>query len=129
VERFPYLAAHRNTETRVQNFSINPFQPITLQALLESEEQLVQLSSIVRAELLSPHEPKRDSYSVMLGTEPLFKNFAVFNLGEYALEFTFEEYQLGGYAEGRQRIYVPFDMLKPIIKPDIFDMIVQQDGI
>jgi hypothetical protein len=128
IERFSNYAAHRGTETRVQNFSINPFQPLTIQELLISEDHLKRLSEIVRSLLLSPNERKRDRESVIAGTKPTYENFNLFNLHEYALEFTFETYQIGCGAEGITRLYVHYHELASIVKPDVLKLLQQHDG-
>ncbi|BCL61739.1 hypothetical protein DGMP_24320 [Desulfomarina profundi] len=128
IERFSNYAAHRGIETRVQNFIINPFQPLTILELIESKDSLKQLAELARSELLSSNERKRDHDLVIRGTMPKYENFMLFNFHEYALEFTFERYQIGCGAEGISRIYLHYHMLNAIVKPDVLDILQQHDG-
>jgi hypothetical protein len=129
IERYSYLAAHRSSETRVQNFAVKPFIPITIEELLVSGEGLERISSIVRS-CLAKQYPYFDSDDhVLRGTAPISANFALFNIGEYGLNFIFEEYQITCYAMGRQDVWIDFDSLQSVIKPDIYALITQHDGL
>jgi hypothetical protein len=116
-------AAHGCRESRVQNFALAPFQPITLDQLLKSDEDLLQLSDLIRIALLAPHERSRDRESVFSGTTPETKHFSLFTIGKYAIRFIFSEYQIGCYAEGEQETWLSFYELKLIINEDIFNAI------
>ncbi len=129
IERYSNYSAHRGTETRVQNYSINPFQPLTIQELLISEKHLKYLSEIVRSQLLSPNMRKRNPESVIAGTKPAYENFNLFNLHEYAIEFTFETYQIGCGAEGITRMFIHYNHLDSIVKPNVLKLLQQNDGI
>ena len=87
------------------------------------------MSEIVRSQLLSPNMRKRNPESVIAGTKPAYENFNLFNLHEYAIEFTFETYQIGCGAEGITRMFIHYNHLDSIVKPNVLKLLQQNDGI
>ncbi|SFM34287.1 HNH endonuclease [Nitrosomonas communis] len=109
-------AAHRGQCTRVQNFILNPFQPVTIENLL-IEDKLVDLSLLVREKLLLEND--LDSSYVERGTHPLGENFCHFNFRDWGMTFTFPEYQIGCYAIGEQEVFLEYGELNGIVDPQI----------
>ena len=114
--QFSSGAAHRNQRTRVQNFILYPFQPVTIENLLV-EEKLTDLSATVRHKLVAVNnlDPKNVEY----GTMPIFDNFCHFNFLDWGMRFTFPEYQVGCYAIGEQEVFLRYDELNGIVEPKI----------
>lgn len=129
IESYYHHTAHQSTKTRVQNFAVKPFIPITIEEMLIPGEGLERLSSIVRSCLAEKNPSFKNDEWVLSGTAPIADNFALFNIGEYALDFIFEEYQIACYAMGRQDIWIYFDSLQSVIKPEIYSLITQHDGL
>lgn len=118
LNRFFTGAAHGGQSTRVQNFLISPFQPITLADLLADDSSLAGLSAFVRERLLSTG--KYDEAWVLRGTEPEENNFSRFVLDNHGLRFIFEEYQIDCYAAGRQELWIGYDQLSSIWNHSLF---------
>jgi len=128
IEQYYSGAAHRSTETRVQNFLVSPFQPLTLEELLQSKESLQHLSDKARTLLLSEDKGRTESW-VVSGTRPEADNFLRFTIGEYGFEFIFAEYQIDCYAAGEQSLFVPFSDLTDIFKNELLEQIALHDGL
>lgn len=109
-------AAHRGRSTRVQNFLLKPFLPVTIDNLL-IDGKLIELSLLVRQKLVS--ETSLDPDHVDHGTKPIGDNFCHFNFEDWGISFTFPEYQIGSYAEGEQHVFLGYDLLNGIVDPRI----------
>ena len=64
----------------------------------------------------------RDPDHVTRGTQPSTTNFNAFNLTPRGVLVTFDEYQVGCYAEGPSEILVPYSEL-PHIKSEILGVV------
>lgn len=102
-------AAHGGRSTRVLNYTLKPFRPITLEFLLGDLERLPQLADLVRQELRVTG--RYMEASLASGTAPVVENFELFDIGNYGITFIFPEYSIASYAEGEQMIFVGFDQL------------------
>lgn len=122
IIRYVTGAAHRGQSTRVQNFLLNPFTPVTLDNLI-IQGKLVNLSDLVREKLLLDSE--KDESCVKSGTQPNNENFQYFNLHNWGVVFTFPEYQIDCYAAGEQNIFVGYDELDGIFTPEILSAVKQ----
>lgn len=120
-------AAHRGTETRAQNFLLDPFMPLTMETLVESSNHLGLLVGQIRASLLGQYEHLEME---SIGTDlALLRKLACFTIGTYGLEFYFDEYTLACYALGRHAAFVPFDSLRDILVPELHAaFITSSDG-
>lgn len=127
IEQMCFGAVHRSIETRVQNFLLDPFQPITLEELLAAEEALSQLAEVARAALFRSGSAL-DRDWVISGTAPRIENFSCFTVDRYGFEFIFGEYQVACYAAGEQRIGLPFDELSGIFKSEALEALTQHDS-
>jgi hypothetical protein len=126
LDRYLTGSAHGGRSTRVQNFLISPFQPITLMDLLAENSSLVDLSKFIRERLLSSGKYDDEEW-VLRGTEPEEINFSRFVLGKDALRFTFEEYQIDCYAAGRQELWVNYSHLSNIWNQSLFSKLKRED--
>lgn len=125
LRRYYTGAAHGGITTRVQNFLIKPFKPITLSTLLINDDSLVALSQLVRERLRELHIYDNDWLE--RGTNPEEENFVKFNIENYGIEFTFAEYQIGCYAMGEQSVHLSFYDLKGIFDGDLLKVVAQND--
>ena len=128
IEIYPYRAAHRTTEIRVQNFLIDPFMPLSLQQMLVPDGGLENLANKVRITLreqLADRFPDGD----VPGLRPEEENFSLFSLGIDGMYVHFSDYQLGSYAIGRPTVYLPYQSLQSIVRKEILDVFNQRDDI
>jgi hypothetical protein len=126
IERYYSGAAHRSRETRVQNFLISPFQPLTLEELLISDESLHGLAEKIGGLLLAGDKRRSEEW-VKSGTRPEAENFQRFTVDEYGFEFIFSEYQIDCYAAGEQTLYLPFAELNGIFRDELLRRLAQHD--
>lgn len=124
---FYYGGAHGSTQTRVQNFALEPFTPLSLEELLIDESKLDLLSSVVRQELLHDN-PNRPMDWMLSGTEPKIDNLSCFTIGPYTINFIFREYQIDCYAAGISTVNIPFSKLRDIIKPEIMNALIDDSS-
>lgn len=129
IERYLSGGAHRFTEIRVQNFSVSPFSPITIESLIVDQAALDKLSELSKRQLLNQAYPKLDPEHVNIGAGADWKNYACFLIGEYGIEFIFEEYLVASYAAGVQRVWFDFHALEHLIFPDLYLIIKEHDGL
>lgn len=129
IEQYPYGAAHRNTQTRVQNFIVSPFQPVTIENLLTPWDGLDRLSELVQADLFRQFPEIASDEIAKSGTSPVSSNFSLFTIGEYGLTFYFEEYAIACYAMGRLAAHVNFCQAKSAINPELYNLLTRHDGI
>lgn len=118
VEQMAFGAAHRSHETRVQNFFVSPFAPVSLEELLISPEAVKPLERAVRKKLI---DSGLDVTDVELGAASEIDKFARFVVGYYGFTFYFDDYEVASYAQGRQHVEFEFDELVGIFKPGLLD--------
>lgn len=90
--------------TRVLNYLLKPFRPITLEYVLGDITQLPLLANLIRQKLVS-----KECYDAALlekGTQPTLDNFALFNVDHVGLTFTFPEGSIACKTEGEQTQFV-----------------------
>lgn len=126
IERYYSGAAHRSRETRVQNFLVSPFKPLTLEELLISEESLHSLTEKIRWLLLAGDKSRSEEW-VKSSTRPEPENFQRFTIDEYGFEFIFSEYQIDCHAAGEQALYLQFSELNGIFREDLLERLAQHD--
>ncbi|GAA5140136.1 HNH endonuclease [Alloalcanivorax gelatiniphagus] len=125
LDRFLTGSAHGGRSTRVQNFLISPFQPITPKDLLADNSSLDDLSELVRSRLLSNRQYSEEW--VIRGTEPEERNFSKFILEKDGIQFFFDEYKIDCYASGRQRLWIGFDQFSDIGNLDLLSKLASND--
>ncbi|RON66201.1 endo-1,4-beta-xylanase [Pseudomonas fluorescens] len=114
-------AAHGRRGTRVLNYTLKPFRPITLEYLLGDLSRLPLLAALVRHRL--SETGRYDAKWLITGTEPEPENFSLFNIEQYGLTFTFPEYKIASYSEGVQRIFVDLYSLSSVCDPHALEAI------
>jgi len=126
LDRFHTGAAHGGRCTRVQNFLIRPFQPVTLTDLISETACIGDLSSLIRRKLLSSGQ-YHDEEWVLRGTEPQEENLSRFVFENHAVRFIFDEYQIDCYAAGRQVIRIGYDQMRDIASPALLMKLQRND--
>ncbi|WP_263863917.1 DUF3298 and DUF4163 domain-containing protein [Pseudomonas sp. PDM15] len=119
-------AAHGGIETRVQNFLVNPFRPITVIDLLADGKSIEDLAGLIRGKLRATGY--YDEEWMMGGTKPTEENYSRFLICNYGIEFVFEEYQIASYADGRQSLFLDFYQLKEVCDVDLLDRLQDHDN-
>ncbi|WP_455887536.1 PdaC/SigV domain-containing protein [Pseudomonas rustica] len=122
-----YGGAHGSTQTRVQNFALEPFTPLSLEELLIDESKLSLLSTVLREELLRDN-PNRPTDWMLSGTEPTLDNLSCFTIAPYTINFIFREYQIDCYAAGTSTVAIHFSKLQNIIKPEIMNALMDDSS-
>jgi hypothetical protein len=126
TDRYFSGAAHGARETRVQNFCINPFRPITIQNLVGDINGLRRFAEFVRAKLVTVRS--YDPQWLSSGTSPEYRNFSLFNIHEYGIQFTFSEYQIDCYAAGEQELFLSFYELKDYVESEVLASLLANDS-
>lgn len=121
IDRYYSGAAHGGRTTRVQNFSVRPFRPLTLEYLIGGDKNLPEFARFIRGKLAEQKD--YDQKWLVSGTEPKFSNFSHFNIENYGLTFTFSEYQIDCFAAGEQQLFVAFHELKDFIESEVIRQI------
>lgn len=112
-------AAHGYRDTRVQNFLISPFVPLTIEELVLPEQSLLGLSELVVGVILEEN-PDFDPQWVKSGVPPTLETFSCFVIKNYSIDFIFSEYSVACYAAGTITASIPFSRLKGIVQPHLF---------
>lgn len=100
IDRYYPGAAHGGRQTRVLNYTLSPFRPVTLEYLLGDLTQLPALADLVRKRLRDTGQYTESWLNS--GTEPTEENFSLFIIHEYGVSFIFPEYRIASFAEGEQ---------------------------
>ncbi len=130
--RFSYFsysagAAHPQHYTKTVNFIINPVIKITIRDLFNSSNSLEKLSSFIREDLIRQRNENgycvdNDSIEwINNGTKPDSKYFKTFNMTGNSIVFTFDEYQVGPYAEGAFQVELEMTKIKKYLNPIIVE--------
>lgn len=114
-------ASHGGLTTRVQNFLVKPFQPITLSDLIGGESNLELFACMIRTRLSEIQKYDREWLSQ--GTSPTLENFSRFNLDDYGVMFTFSEYQVASYSQGEQTLRISYDELSDFCEKELLEKI------
>ncbi|MBX3621279.1 MAG: HNH endonuclease [Rhizobacter sp.] len=125
VEQMTFRAAHRSHDTRVQNFFVSAFAPISLQELLVYPEAIEPLAQAAREKLL---RSGLDVTHVELGAASEVDRFTRFVVDQYGFTFMFDEYEVAAYAQGRQQVHFAFEELVGIFKQEQLDLLTQADS-
>lgn len=120
IQKMPFYAAHGSRETRVQNFLLAPFQPLTIEDALLSDEALEKLSEAAKNKLME-QDSHLDKQWVSSGTAPVTDNYSCFTVSDSYVTFIFDEYQVACYAAGQQTVNFTFDELVGLVKPELLE--------
>lgn len=114
-------AAHGGRNTRVLNYSLRPFNPISIDFLLGDINRLPVLANYIRQKLADTGHYE-DGW-LAEGIQPDLNVFSLFNIGRYGLVFTFPEYSIACYAQGEQKVYVDFQEIAHCCDPKAIESI------
>lgn len=126
IDRYYTGAAHGGRTTRVQNFRVRPFSPITLETLLGDESNFPRFATFIRKKL--EETISYDRSWLESGTEPKTENFERFNIDNNGILFVFAEYKIDCYAAGEQTLWVSFHELKDVCGQKII-AVLENNGL
>lgn len=118
-------AAHGGRATRVLNYTLSPFRPVTLEYLLGDLIRLPALADLVRERLRDTGQ-YTDCW-LNSGTEPTEDHFSLFIILQHGVLFIFPEYRIASFAEGEQSIYIDFRELNEICNAEALESISTLD--
>jgi len=111
-------AAHPNHYTRVANYQRLPLISLELADVFMPDcTFLGELSAYCIRRLTQEKGEPEPSELVLTGAGPEVKNFRNFNLTADGLLLTFDECQVGCYAEGSHHVFLPRDLLAAYVRP------------
>lgn len=108
-------AAHPFHQLYALNFMNG--QPLNLSDLFKDKDYLLFLSSYARQNL--PNVKKYDEAWLLKGSDPLEKNYRIWQFSEEGLVLVFNTYQIAPYVEGPQKLIVPLKELEPMLREPI----------
>jgi hypothetical protein len=123
IEMMAFHAVHRSHETRVQNFMLDPFQPLTVDELLLSSDRMELLAGLVRKRLGQANSALT-AYDVEQGTSGGLESFSTFVIDSYGFTFIYDEYRVASYAQGRQYAVLSFEELNGVFKPEYLHRLI-----
>lgn len=124
IDRYNSGAAHGGRYTRVQNFILRPFRPVTIEDLIGHNNSIDKFANFIRQRLIQARH--YDPEWLVRGTEPVLENFSRFNIEEYGILFTFSEYQIDCFAAGEQLLRVGFYELMDVCDQRIIEQLTKR---
>jgi hypothetical protein len=107
--------AHPNTNTASFNYDFNRNEALKLADLFAPKANYLKtISDYCTREL----KKLKTADFVEEGASAKLENFDSWNLTAAGIRFTFDPYQVGPYAAGEHEVVMPYQALKPILKPD-----------
>lgn len=111
-------AAHPNNHTRAANYQRKPLIALDPADIFVPDPRfLAELSAYCIPELTDQQAVAEPSEWILTGAGPDMKNYRTLNLTEDGLLVTFDEYQVGCYAEGAHHVFVPSKLLATLLRP------------
>jgi len=113
--------AHPSHTYSSLNYNLKTGSEIKLSDLFsEDSDYLTVISEYCIKDLKKQKTEAGDSGEGFIedGAGPKEENFYCFNLTDQGLLITFNEYQVGPYAEGYKEVTIPYEDLKDVINPD-----------
>lgn len=86
---------------------------------------IASLSAYAVAQLIRDRDARNADW-VRRGAGPVPENFRALNLTRIGILLTFDEYQVGSYAEGASEVLVPYEVLMPALNPDIAKAVTRE---
>ncbi|MBC8031954.1 MAG: DUF3298 domain-containing protein [Pyrinomonadaceae bacterium] len=117
-------AAHPNSYSEVANFDLKNGKLLKLSDLFQPRSKHLQIiSAYCIADLKKQGKQKGedsmlDDDWIQRGAGPDAENYSSWTIGKKGLGIVFDSYQVAAYAAGPQHVFVPYSVLKDIIKPD-----------
>lgn len=111
-------AAHPNHFTRADNYQRDPLIPLGLSDILPDQSAAIAaIAAYSQSDLARQKDlPEPDDW-IIRGAAPDRSNYQAFNILPRGLLFTFDQYQVGSYAEGPYQVYLPAEQLRRYVNP------------
>jgi len=112
--------AHGSHWTEPLNLLVTPLRELGIADIFQDPTAgLTALSAYAIDQLLAPSQdrPLRMEALVRRGAGPDPRNYCAFNLTSRGVLVTFDEYQVGCYAEGPSEVHVPYHVLSHSLSP------------
>ena len=115
-------AAHPNSYSEVLNFDLKNGKVIRLSELFNPGAKYLQAIANYSIEDLKKQSKEKDSMLdddwIQRGASADEDNYKSWTISRKGLEINFDAYQVGPYAAGPQRVFIPYSALKALIKAD-----------
>ena len=122
--------AHSNNRTEVINYRTDKLSLFNINDLFAIPDiGIKKLSEHSIEILLNNKKFLHEKDEVERGARPDPRNFGNFNLSTEGVLITFDEYQIGCYAEGRSEILVPYTYLRPNTSDFLENLITEYGGV
>lgn len=125
VSDFPRGAAHGSYHGEAFNYDLKTGRLLKLSDLFQPRANYLKtISDYCIKDLKAqnakqkPDERMLDDESIEGGAGPEENNYSLWNITEKGLLITFDVYQVGPFAAGRQEVLVPYANLKGMLRPD-----------
>jgi hypothetical protein len=123
------MAAHPNTHTRTLNYRLHPSLQLELKDIFKPSSDYLHLLSQYCVTDLHTQQPlrwydptkramelkNREDEWITLGAAPNPGNYEKFVLVRGGIRVFFDPYQVGSYAEGRYEVFIPSNVLAPVL--------------
>jgi hypothetical protein len=122
--------AHGAHWTEPLNMWTHPVRAFGIhEVFTDAASGVASLSEYAITQLLAPTDgsPTRDESWVRRGAGPEPENFKSFNLTSRGILLTFDEYQVGCYAEGASEIHVPYDVVERHLIPTLASQVLRHE--
>ena len=122
--------AHGAHWTEPLNVWTRPVRALAIEELfIDPASGVSGLSDYAIRQLLAAAEGgrTRDESWVRQGAGAEAKNFKSFNLTSRGILLTFDEYQVGSYAEGASEIHVPYEVVRRQLVPAVAGEVLGHD--
>jgi len=116
-------AAHPNSYTDVLNYDVKAGKALKLADLFKPASKYLQaISTYCIKDLKRQAKSSKDALlsddTIQSGAAAETKNFKSWTISKQGLNLTFDAYQVGPYAAGRQSVLIPYSALKDLLNPD-----------
>jgi peptidoglycan-N-acetylglucosamine deacetylase len=111
-------AAHPLSVYRTLNFNTETGNQLFLNDIFDTD-YLTVLSQISRSMLLEKLQDRSDEETIRMGTMPEPDYFGEFLLKPEGFELIFNVYQVAPYAAGPQRVIIPYEELRNVLRRNV----------
>lgn len=124
VSSYSAGAAHPNSYTEVVNFDLKNGKQLKLADLFIPGSKYLQTTATFCIQALKKQAKEQgadamlDDDWIQKGAAPELTNYDNWTIRKKGLGITFDPYQVGPYAAGPQKVFVPYASLKEIIRSD-----------
>lgn len=131
-----YLAGQAHPVTKFQsiNYNMNTQQVLKLADLFNKDSKyldtLVTQSRVLLEKTIISTDADKDAAEkwIEAGTEAKEENFSTWNLTDEGLMITFQPMQVTDYAQGKQQVIIPYNVLQSEFKPEVWQDLQEKFG-